>query len=261
MSWYGEAFADPLFWWFPVGTSLVSMVAFLLFAVPMTLIAYYDLPRFARYRIQKAKPGQQRMLGPALRWWLVNSLTTMAVVIALWPWLADCGVHLGALPAWYVIVGQVLLFILVDDALFYGMHRLLHTRWLFRRIHAIHHRAHAPWAIAAHYMHPLEFLMISGLVLVGPIALDVHVVTLWIWVVFRQYEAADGHSGYNFPVNPAAVFPGYDGALYHDYHHAKVHGNYAGFLSYLDAVFGTYCRGYLQHRARQRLQRARDKHG
>mgnify|MGYP001953756393 CR=1 FL=1 len=98
------------------------------------------------------------------------------------------------------------------------------------------------------------------LVLAGPILLGVHVVTLWIWVIFRQYEAADGHSGYDFPGNPATLFPGYEGGLYHDYHHARVHGNYAGFFSYLDAIFGTYCRGYLQHRARLRLQRTVSRH-
>lgn len=260
LGWWNEAMSDPLFWWFPLFTSILSMVAFLAFAVPMTLIAYFDLPAFRRFRIQPRRSNQERMLGPAIRWWLVNNLTTMAAVIALWPLLRGTGIHMGPLPEAHVIAGQVLLFIIVDDALFYVMHRLLHTRYLFRTIHAIHHRTHAPWALAAHYMHPLEFLLISALVLAGPIALGAHVVTLWIWVVIRQFEAADGHSGYCFPFNPATLFPSYDGALYHDYHHARVHGNYAGFLSYLDAIFGTYCRGYLQHRARTRLARATERH-
>ncbi|MGB1275956.1 MAG: sterol desaturase family protein [Nannocystaceae bacterium] len=260
IAWFGVAYQDPLFWWFPVMTSVVSMVAFLLFAIPMTVIAYRDLPRFRRYRIQPRRTGQTKMLGPAIRWWVVNNAITTAVVICLWPWLRESGIHLGELPSGYVIAAQVGLFIILDDALFYAMHRLLHTRWLFRHVHAIHHRVHAPWAIAAHYMHPLEFLLISALVLAGPILLGVHVVTLWIWVIFRQYEAADGHSGYDFPGNPATLLPGYEGGLYHDYHHARVHGNYAGFFSYLDAIFGTYCRGYLQHRARLRLQRTVSRH-
>jgi sterol desaturase/sphingolipid hydroxylase (fatty acid hydroxylase superfamily) len=34
------------------------------------------------------------------------------------------------------------------------------------------------------------------------------------------------------------------GAVHHDVHHARVNGNYAGFLFWTDWVFGTLARGY-----------------
>jgi 4-alpha-methyl-delta7-sterol-4alpha-methyl oxidase len=59
--------------------------------------------------------------------------------------------------------------------------------------------------------------------------------------------AITGH--YVHPVE--YVLPGNDGATFHDVHHAKVKGNYAGFLAWVDGVFGTYSRGYAQDRAQR----------
>ena len=70
---------------------------------------------------------------------------------------------------------------------------------------------------------------------------------VWAWVVFRQYEAADGHTGYNLPWDPGHLLPVYNGAVYHDFHHARYQGNYAGFLPYLDRFWGTYAKGYVDH--------------
>ena len=46
-----------------------------------------------------------------------------------------------------------------------------------------------------------------------------------IWLALRQYEATDGHCGYVFPWNPGHLIPLYEGAGYHDFHHAKYQGN------------------------------------
>ena len=48
--------------------------------------------------------------------------------------------------------------------------------------------------------------------------------TLWLWFAFRQWEAAEGHCGYEFPWTPTHLFPGNDGARHHDFHHARVRG-------------------------------------
>jgi hypothetical protein len=78
------------------------------------------------------------------------------------------------------------------------------------------------------------------------------VATLYIWIVLRQWEAAEGHAGYDFPWSPTHLFPFSDGATHHDFHHAKVKGNYAGFFPWNDAVFGTLCAGYAEHLARRK---------
>ena len=114
---------------------------------------------------------------------------------------------------------QFLFIIYLDDFLFYWMHRAMHTRWLLKHVHGFHHRIYAPRAVAGHYMHPLEYVLTASLALVGPILLGVHVLVLYIWVVFRQWEAAEGHCGYDLPGSPTRWLPFSDGALHHDFHH------------------------------------------
>ncbi len=253
ISWYN----DDLFLYFPVLGSAVSMVAFALFAAPLTWIAAREPAWAARYRIQERRMRPDRMIGPSIRRWLTNNLTLFLLVVLGWPLLRHTHVHLGPPPPVWVVVGQVLLFIVVDDFLFYWMHRALHHGWLYKKIHAVHHRMPTPWAVAAHYMHPVEFVLTGSLMLVGPMALGVHVVTLYAWIVFRQWEAAEGHCGYSFPWSPSKLLPLYDGVEYHDYHHRAFTGNYAGFLSYLDGVFGQYSRGYKEHLARKASNKER----
>jgi 4-alpha-methyl-delta7-sterol-4alpha-methyl oxidase len=46
-----------------------------------------------------------------------------------------------------------------------------------------------------------------------------------------------------------------DGATHHDFHHAKVKGNYAGFFPWTDKAFGTLCAGYPEHLAKRKKQK------
>lgn len=243
-------YQDPLFWLFAMGSSAVSMVAFLVFALPLSWLAYREPARLQPYRIQSRRPRAQELVMPSVQRWLVNNGIMILGVCLSWPLLRLTGIHAGAWPAWYVIVLEVLLFIYLDDFLYYWMHRAMHVGWLYKRIHSVHHRILTPWAITGHYMHPVEYVLTGTLALVGPILVSAHVVTLWIWVAFRQWEAAEGHSGYDFPWTPTHLLPGNDGAVHHDFHHAKVRGNYAGFLPLWDRVFGTYAKGYAQKRER-----------
>jgi len=101
-------------------------------------------------------------------------------------------------------------------------------------------------------MHPVEYVLTGSLALLGPLLVGAHVVTLWTWIAFRQWEAAEGHAGYDFPWTPTHWLPGNDGARHHDMHHLRVRGNYAGYLMWTDRVFGTLSKGYAEDLAARR---------
>lgn len=248
LDWY----RDPLFFYFPVCGTLVSMGAFMLWAIPLTWIAAREPAWAAKYRIQARRMRPERMIWPSVRLWLLNNALMAVLVVLSWPLLRHSRVHLGPLPPLWVIALQLLAFIVLDDFVYYWMHRALHHGALYKKIHAVHHRMPTPWAIAAHYMHPVEFILTGLLTTTWPALFGAHVVTVWLWVAFRQWEAAEGHSGYSFPWSPTKLIPLYDGVEYHDFHHAKFNGNYAGFLGYLDGIFGEYSKGYKEHLARKR---------
>lgn len=247
LEWYRE----PLYLQFVVGTGLVSMFGFLAFAAPLTWLAGRD-PAWARqYKIQ-SRHDRHVSTRDALRQWLVNNVQALVTASLLWPLFRLSGVHAGPLPAWWVIAAQLLFFIYLDDFLYYWFHRGMHTRWLLRHVHGVHHRIYAPRAIAGHYMHPVEYGLTGLIVLAGPLLVGAHVLTIWLWVAFRQWEAAEGHCGYDFPWSPTRWLPLSDGAVHHDFHHAKVRGNFAGFLRWTDRAFGTLVPDYEAERERLR---------
>lgn len=235
--WYRE----PMFLYFPVFANLIALSAFCIMAAPLTYLAIRN-PEWARkYRIQERRlKSYDGIVNDSVKQLLLNFLLMLILSVLSWPVLRLTGIHTGPLPPWYVIAGQVLLFTILDDFLYYWAHRFMHVNpWLYRNVHKVHHRVTTPIAITGNYLHPVEFVMISSMVLIGPVLLSAHIVTVWIWVVVRQWEAAEQHSGYSFPWNPLHWLPFYDGPAFHDFHHTKFIGNYAGLYNWTDTVFGT----------------------
>jgi sterol desaturase/sphingolipid hydroxylase (fatty acid hydroxylase superfamily) len=59
------------------------------------------------------------------------------------------------------MLGQVVLFHIIEDFYFYWIHRLLHWGPFYKFIHKVHHEHTAPFAIAGEYAHPLETLFLG----------------------------------------------------------------------------------------------------
>lgn len=257
LEWLHEIYTEPLFWQFPVAGTIVSVVSFLLFAVPFTIFAAKQPVWAERYRIQARAVNRRAIVKPAFGRFALNSSVMALVTLVSWPVLRLSNVHAGPLPPWWVIVLQLGFFILLDDFLFYWLHRGLHeSRWLYQKVHSVHHRVTTPWAITGHYVHPVEYILTGMVMLAGPILLGSHVVTLYVWIIVRQWEAAEGHAGYDFRWSPTRLIPFSDGATHHDFHHAKVIGNYAGFFPWWDTAFGTLSKGYAEHLSARRRARS-----
>ncbi|MBR9870644.1 MAG: sterol desaturase family protein [Gammaproteobacteria bacterium] len=248
-SLWGEFYNDPWFWQFPMATLAISMVAFLTVALPWTIVAWIDPASLRKYKIQQKPFEVKKYFLPSIGRILINNLIVAAFLVLTWPLLKLTGVHNNELPAWYVIVAQLVFFVLLDDFLYYWMHRYMHeNKWLLRHVHSVHHRVRNTCGINGNYMHWLEFSLTAMVTLLGPILVGAHIYVIWLWVIIRQIEGADGHIGYDIPWNPVHFLPVYEGPVYHDFHHAKFKGNYAGFLPYLDKYMGkTYIPAYLRY--------------
>lgn len=152
-----------------------------------------------------------------------------------------------AWPGLLVVVAQVTLVMVADDAGFYLWHRWLHEhKGAYRAIHAMHHRAHDPLPIEYLYAHPIEWIGGSiapsvSFAIIGLLSGGVPLWSFWAFGVVRIGHELDIHRG------KAAVvwaFPGLADARDHALHHARPNaGNYGSTFRWWDRWFGTVAAG------------------
>ncbi|XP_057976413.1 methylsterol monooxygenase 1-1-like [Malania oleifera] len=154
------------------------------------------------------------------------------------------------LPSGWEILMQLAVYFVVEDYTNYWIHRFLHNKWGYEKIHRVHHEYTAPFAFAAPYAHWAEILILGIPSFLGPAMVPGHMITFWLWIALRQIEAIDTHSGYDFPWSPTKYIPFYGGAEYHDYHHyvgGQSQSNFASVFTYCDYIYGTD-KGYRYHK-------------
>ncbi|KGN55922.1 methylsterol monooxygenase 1-2 [Cucumis sativus] len=159
------------------------------------------------------------------------------------PSIKMIGIRTGLpLPSGFEIVSQLVVYFMVEDYTNYWIHRFLHCKWGYEKIHCVHHEYTAPIGFAAPYAHWAEVLILGIPSFLGPAMVPGHMITFWLWIALRQIEAIDTHSGYDFPWSLTKFIPFYGGADHHDYHHyvgGQSHSNFASVFTYCDYIYGT----------------------
>ena len=139
---------------------------------------------------------------------------------------------------------QIAIFFVLEDTWHYWFHRALHTPTLYKKIHKLHHQYSAPFGLAAEYASPIEVMILAfgavGIpVIYTAITKDLHILTMYLWIVGRLFQAIDAHSGYEFPWSLHHFLPFWAGADHHDVHHEKFIGNYSSSFRWWDGLMGT----------------------
>ncbi len=160
---------------------------------------------------------------------------------------------------WGWFVALLVLAPVVHALHFYFGHRLLHAKWLYKPVHAVHHRnvEVGPWSGLA--MHPVEHLIYFSTVVVQWL-LALHPVNALYQIHLAAFYPALGHAGFdklflgkNLPID--------GGGHFHYLHHKYFECNYGGSLLPLDKLFGTFHDGTAEAdtamRARMRSRRGR----
>eukprot|EP01016_Furgasonia_blochmanni_P011991 TRINITY_DN1564_c0_g4_i4.p1 TRINITY_DN1564_c0_g4~~TRINITY_DN1564_c0_g4_i4.p1 ORF type:complete len:420 (-),score=102.95 TRINITY_DN1564_c0_g4_i4:330-1520(-) len=163
---------------------------------------------------------------------------------------------LESFPTTGEIIKQVVFCMLVEDFLFYWLHRFLHWRKIYQYIHKRHHEFIEPVSVSAEYAHPIEFVL-SNLIptTAGPriLGTQMHQFTQWMWIAIRIFETVDGHSGYDFSWSPFRLLPLSGSATYHNFHHTNNVGNFGSFFTIWDTLMQTNSK-YFKHLSRKQRE-------
>jgi Delta7-sterol 5-desaturase len=132
--------------------------------------------------------------------------------------------------------------LLIHDAYFYGMHRLMHQPRLFKYIHKVHHLSTNPSPWTAYAFHPLEAIIEAGIIPVIAFTLPVNISAFALFLLFQFFYNVYGHLGYElFPsrFNKTWIGRWVNTGTAHNQHHQFFHGNYGLYTLIWDRMFGT----------------------
>jgi lathosterol oxidase len=139
--------------------------------------------------------------------------------------------------------------VLWHDFYFYWTHRLMHTRWLFRRVHGVHHRSRNPSPWAAYSFHPLEALINGSVTLLALLVVPLHVGVLFAIALHEIARNTINHASIE-PLPRGFVRHRFWGLFttttHHHLHHETARGNYGLWFTWWDRWCGTEQAQYLE---------------
>lgn len=182
-----------------------------------------------------------------------KSLFLIAFFVGGAVWLHHHGFTL--VESWELSIWSFVLWLLVSmflyDTWFYWVHRLIHTKPFYKRIHLWHHRSKTPviWSNNSDTLMDgvltQSYWVFAALVLPMPTAY-----LILVHKIYDQVTGMLGHAGYEYggmitmPPSPFAS------VTFHDQHHEFFNYNYATQFLFWDKLMGTLHKDYNEATAR-----------
>ena len=149
--------------------------------------------------------------------------------------------------AWLVL--SLPLLVIWHDTYFYWTHCLLHTRWLLRRVHFVHHRSRHPSPFAAYAFHPVEALLNGLVMLLALLLVPLNGYVLVTFGILEMMRAAYSHATVETMPRGFArhwFWGRFVTTTHHHLHHEAVRGNYALWFTWWDRWCATERADYLE---------------
>lgn len=241
-AWYAYMQNDVL------ATGIMSFVMHetIYFGRALPFIIMDKIPYFQKYKIQGHKMPTLAEQWQCAKLVLLSHFTVELPQIWLFhPTAQFFGMSTSVpFPSFMTMAYQIAIFFVLEDTWHYWLHRALHTPTLYKKIHKLHHQYSAPFGLAAEYASPIETMILAfgtvGVPIVwSAVTKNLHILTMYVWIVLRLFQAIDAHSGYEFPWSLHHFLPFWAGADHHDVHHEKFLGNYSSSFRWWDYYLNT----------------------
>ncbi len=206
--------------------------------------------RFAAHRIQQRVRFDEAQLRHELKHTAAtlvvgaaNAVMLTAMYEAGWTKLTPTIEHGRELEAAAIFVGLLL----VNDAWFYWMHRLLHHRYLYKKIHIRHHKSVDVNPFSSYSFHAVEGLLLGLWVLPAVLLVPIPLPVVAGLQVIGLANNMMSHLGYELLPRSWVRLPVVrwtNTSTFHNLHHSKMNGNYGLMFRFWDRALGTEVQGY-----------------
>jgi len=197
--------------------ALSSIVLFWVLNVPLLFFNFFPaLNPIERWKVQKGRYETKERIFWMITLVLVNHAIGMGISASPinYSALKKSGLMSGmtGIPTLWQLAWQVTTCCFLYDALFFAVHCLMHTKWLYHNIHKVHHRSKISIGISSAYFHPVDYVLSAVTVLAPAAMVSNHVLTTMVWLLVHMLETTNAHCGYEIPWLPSAKD--------HDFHHS-----------------------------------------
>ena len=205
---------------------------------------HFALKRWLARRLIGAWPHRRDILRE-MKYSLSTILVFASINTVIWAMVVYRTAHIYHKPMthglpWLLLSLPVLL--LWQDFYFYWTHRLLHTRWLLKHVHGVHHRSRHPSPWAAYAFHPAEALNNSVMLLIFLAVVPVNDVVLIVFTFHQIIRNTHGHAAVEtMPrgFTRHAFWGQFTTTTHHHLHHETARGNYGLWFTWWDRWCGT----------------------
>ncbi|XP_006148861.1 lathosterol oxidase [Tupaia chinensis] len=218
---------------------VTNIGAYILYFICATLSYYFvfdhDLmkhPQFLKNQVYR----EIKFTVQSLPWISIPTVLLFLLELRGYSKLYD---DVGEFPnGWFHLVLSVISFLFFTDMLIYWIHRGLHHRLVYKRIHKPHHIWKIPTPFASHAFHPVDGFLQGLPYHIYPFIFPLHkVVYLGLYVLVNIWTISI-HDG-DFRV-PQILKPFINGSAHHTDHHLFFDYNYGQYFTLWDRIGGSF---------------------
>jgi lathosterol oxidase len=221
---------------------MVSVVGYFVVVLILSVLFFVVLKKFSnRRKISSKKVTRGQILIE-----MINNIKAILIQTILYLYIFPVGYFKLTIDNHsidYNIFSFIILVIL-HETYFYWTHRLLHTKWLFKNVHMVHHKSKTPNPWSAYSFSSIETVIqltfLPIILLIVPY--DINVITLFVgYIVIINII---GHSDVEFMPSWWLKTKYFGTTTYHTMHHHKSNGNYGLMLRFWDKIMKTEFKNY-----------------
>lgn len=246
---------------FTTSILLALIKYFVIAGIPFLIFYKWDnIQKFVASKIQKRKASSKDFIREIL-YSIQSSFIFLAITVLLLKtdlkYFTKYYEDIHDYPLWWIPI-SLLLVLVIHDTYFYWMHRLIHTPFLFKKIHLVHHQSvnPSPWASKSfHFLEACMEILILPIIL---FLLPLHEITIGTFAILLFGINVYGHLG--FEIMPQSfrksfLFEIVNTSVHHNLHHSKFKGNFGLYFRLWDRWMKTENPNYVKEYDKLQEQR------